>query len=191
MMQSAGMIGFWRSDTPSTVPPQIISALIAPGLLTGSIAMGVATLGFGFMIGMQGLFAKSPAAPPSPQEPSALPPAILAPGVSFIAPSGDEIAVEEALAVAEPVESPPEIASPLKVRPMGLAEPRVGGADNLRAIAGIGPKIEAGLNELGIWHFDQIAGWGPAEIAWIDDHLRFPGRIARDKWVEQAKALSA
>ena len=45
------------------------------------------------------------------------------------------------------------------------------------------------MNDLGIYHFDQIAGWGADEIRWIDDYLRFPGRVERDRWIEQATAL--
>lgn len=63
--------------------------------------------------------------------------------------------------------------------------------DDLKAIAGIGPKLEAVLNGLGVWTYGQIAEWGAAEIAWVDDYLSFKGRIARDDWIAQAKALAA
>ncbi len=198
MIQSADMIGIWRSETETAVRPQIVAAMIAPGLLTGSIVMGLATISFGFVIGVQGLFARAPVADIQADAPAALPapepepaPLVQTPGVAFLAPSGDEIAVEEILEGVERADPPAAIATPLKVRPMGLTEPRAAGPDNLRSIAGIGPKIATSLNELGIWHFDQIAAWGPAEIAWVDEYFRFPGRILRDKWVEQAKALTA
>lgn len=63
--------------------------------------------------------------------------------------------------------------------------------DDLKAIGGIGPKLEKVLNELGIWTYGQVAVLQPAELAWLDDHLGFAGRIGRDDWVGQAKALSA
>lgn len=63
--------------------------------------------------------------------------------------------------------------------------------DDLKAIAGVGPKLEKVLNELGIWTYGQVAALQPAEIAWLDDHLGFAGRIGRDDWTGQAKALSA
>lgn len=63
--------------------------------------------------------------------------------------------------------------------------------DDLKAIGGIGPKLEKVLNELGIWTYGQVAALQPAELAWLDDHLGFAGRIGRDDWVGQAKALSA
>jgi hypothetical protein len=46
------------------------------------------------------------------------------------------------------------------------------------------------LNDLGIFHFGQIAAWTPAEIAWIGQALAFPDRIARDDWVGQATLLA-
>lgn len=71
-----------------------------------------------------------------------------------------------------------------------LTEPRNGQADELHLIAGVGPKLEELLHGLGVFHFDQIASWTQNEIDWVDDYLQFPGRIERDDWVEQAKALA-
>lgn len=62
--------------------------------------------------------------------------------------------------------------------------------DDLKAISGIGPKLEAVLNGLGVWTYRQVAGWTSAEIGWVDDHLGFGGRIGRDDWTGQAKALA-
>ncbi len=77
-------------------------------------------------------------------------------------------------------------------RPEALSAPREGGPDNLKEIKGVGPKLETLLHDLGIYHFDQIAGWGAAEIAWMDGNLKgFRGRVSRDGWVEQAKLLAA
>lgn len=70
-----------------------------------------------------------------------------------------------------------------------LKEARGGLADDLKMLKGVGPKLEAKLNELGFYHFDQIADWTEEEIAWVDSRLQFRGRIARDGWVEQAKRL--
>jgi NADH-quinone oxidoreductase subunit E len=77
------------------------------------------------------------------------------------------------------------------VKPAGLAQPR-GVADDLKLINGIGPALEELCHNLGFWHFDQIAAWTPAEIAWVDANLEgFKGRVTRDDWVGQAKALMA
>ena len=75
-------------------------------------------------------------------------------------------------------------------QPAGLAEPRGGAADNLKEIEGIGPALEKLCHSMGIFHFDQIAQWGAAEIAWMDSNLKgFKGRVTRDKWVAQAKLI--
>jgi NADH-quinone oxidoreductase subunit E len=75
-------------------------------------------------------------------------------------------------------------------KPRGLKAPRKAGADDLKHIEGIGPVLEKLCNDLGIWHFDQIAKWGAAEIAWMDGNLKgFRGRVTRDKWVAQARII--
>lgn len=72
-----------------------------------------------------------------------------------------------------------------------LSAPRDGRADDLKKIKGIGPKLEALLNELGVWHFDQIASWTARDIAEIDEKLgAFRGRVTRDEWVRQARLLA-
>jgi predicted flap endonuclease-1-like 5' DNA nuclease len=73
------------------------------------------------------------------------------------------------------------------IKPRFIKKPRRGDADNLKKIKGIGPKIELALNELGVWHFDQISSWGIKEAAWVADRLNLGGRIKRDKWTSQAK----
>ena len=66
------------------------------------------------------------------------------------------------------------------------------GGDDLTRIKGLGPKLAATLGDLGVTRFDQIAGWGEADIARVDSQLgRFQGRIERDDWVGQARLLAA
>lgn len=65
------------------------------------------------------------------------------------------------------------------------------GADDLRQIKGLGPKLATLLNSLGVTRYAQIAGWTDADIDRIDAQLgAFAGRIRRDNWVEQAKFLA-
>lgn len=64
-----------------------------------------------------------------------------------------------------------------------------GKADDLTQIKGIGPKLQTTLNELGVFHFAQIAAWTPENIGWLDDKLTFKGRIYREAWVEQAQNI--
>ena len=58
-------------------------------------------------------------------------------------------------------------------------------------ISGIGAKLEATLNELGIRHFQQIAEFTPENVTWINARLRFKGRVEREHWIEQAKKLAS
>ncbi len=76
-------------------------------------------------------------------------------------------------------------------RPAGLAAARGDKADDLKLIKGIGRQNEGRLHGLGIWHFEQIAGWTPANVEWVGGYLAFPGRIEREDWVGQAKLLAA
>ncbi|MFD2654001.1 NADH-quinone oxidoreductase subunit E [Brucella rhizosphaerae] len=75
-----------------------------------------------------------------------------------------------------------------KNRPEAIARPEA--VDDLKLISGVGPKIEATLHELGVFTFKQVASWKKAEREWVDGYLSFHGRIERDDWVKQAKALA-
>ena len=76
-------------------------------------------------------------------------------------------------------------------KPETLKKARSGGADDLKLISGVGPKMEGMLNKLGFYHFDQVAGWRKKEVAWVNDNLEgFKGRVERDDWVAQAKILA-
>jgi len=75
-------------------------------------------------------------------------------------------------------------------QPVLLTGPREGGKDNLQLIKGVGSVLESLLNEIGIYHFDQIANLKREEILWLDNSMSFPGRIEREEWVIQAKKLA-
>ncbi|THK39902.1 NADH-quinone oxidoreductase subunit E [Ensifer sp. MPMI2T] len=75
-----------------------------------------------------------------------------------------------------------------KNRPASIEKPAT--ADDLKLISGVGPKIEGTLNEIGIYSFAQVASWKKAEREWVDGYLNLKGRIERDDWVKQAKALA-
>ncbi|MBM1219414.1 NADH-quinone oxidoreductase subunit E [Ponticoccus sp. SC2-23] len=93
---------------------------------------------------------------------------------------------------AKPAPSAAEPAAPVtESEPARLDSPKGGTADDLKRITGVGPKLEGVLNELGFWHFDQIAQWGPAEVEWVDARLKFKGRITRDDWIAQARKLAS
>jgi predicted flap endonuclease-1-like 5' DNA nuclease len=65
-------------------------------------------------------------------------------------------------------------------------------ASDLARLKGVGPKLIAQLNALGVTSIAQIARWNAADIARIDSQLgRFAGRITRDEWVTQAQLLES
>ena len=109
------------------------------------------------------------------------------------APAPAPAPAAEPAPVTAPVAQAPEVeAVEDAIRPEALSAARDGGADDLKMIKGVGPKLEIMLNELGFYHFDQIAGWSAAEVAWVNDNLTgFKGRVSRDNWVEQARKLAS
>ena len=83
----------------------------------------------------------------------------------------------------DPVVAPPT--TPVIV-PASTGEP-----DDLRRIKGLGPKVAAQLGGLGITRFDQLATLDTDGQATLDAQLGpFAGRMARDRWVEQANLLA-
>ncbi len=95
--------------------------------------------------------------------------------------------------VPEPDAEDAEARDPLEIEPVapqGLKAPQDGGADDLKLIKGLGPVAEDTLNEMGIYHFAQIASWTGAEVAWVEANLKgFKGRVTRDDWAAQARTL--
>lgn len=76
-------------------------------------------------------------------------------------------------------------------KPTLLEAARNGKPDDLKLIAGVGPKLEELLHKLGVFHYDQIASWNEMNIKWVDQHLgSFRGRALRDKWIEQSSKLA-
>jgi len=108
---------------------------------------------------------------------------------SHAAPKATEPAKLAELPAAEPegkAAPKPSLYDPS--RPKAIERPAE--VDDLRLISGIGPKIEGTLNSLGIFTYAQIAAWTKKERDWVDAYLSFRGRIERDDWVKQAKALA-
>lgn len=104
--------------------------------------------------------------------------------------SGDEIVDADADADAETDTGMDAAGEAEGEKPEGLSAPQGGQADDLKLISGIGPKLEGTLNGLGIYHFSQIAGWTRENVAWVDEHLSFKGRIDREEWIPQARGLA-
>jgi predicted flap endonuclease-1-like 5' DNA nuclease len=63
--------------------------------------------------------------------------------------------------------------------------------DDLQAINGIGPFIEAKLNAVGIYQFRQIANFSAEDEATVNEVIELnTGHIQSDEWVRQAKERS-
>jgi len=65
-----------------------------------------------------------------------------------------------------------------------------GEPDDLKKISGVGPALEKKLHAAGVTQFAQIAAFSEEDIAKLDESLNFKGRIERDDWLGQAKALA-
>lgn len=108
-----------------------------------------------------------------------------------VLPSTDQAVSEQNPADAPMRAGPTDFPVSDAVKPAMLDTPRDGLPDDLKLIKGVGPKLEKLCNSLGVWHFEQIAAWTEAEIAWVDANLEgFKGRVSRDGWVEQATRLA-
>ena len=90
--------------------------------------------------------------------------------------------------------APGSVAEPIvsdDAKPELLTEARDGKGDDLKMIWGVGPKLEAMLHSMGVFHFDQIAAWTEENLAWVDQNLgSFKGRAVRERWIVQGKVLS-
>lgn len=92
---------------------------------------------------------------------------------------------DEPIAAAAPLDASP--ASVAADTPVGPAAD--GGS--IGQLKGLGPKIQARLAELGITRVDQLAWLDDAEAEALDAQLGpFQGRMARDRWREQARLLA-
>jgi small subunit ribosomal protein S2 len=69
-----------------------------------------------------------------------------------------------------------------------LSGPR-GVADDLRKLSGVSGAIEKQLNDLGIFHYWQIAELNPDDAHKIGEEVGLPGRI--DGWIAQSKEFVA
>lgn len=120
------------------------------------------------------------AAKPAPAKPAAAKPA-----------AAKSAAAKPAASKPAAAKAAPKAAASKPAAVPKKAAPAAGKADNLRRLIGIGPVNDKLLKGLGVTTYAQIAGWTAADVKRIEDTLNFDGRIAREKWVEQAKLLAA
>lgn len=193
------------------------TAPISMGILAVSALFGVIAMGVAYVLFEYGLFGSffiglivaiiaaivlalgwrepqaGPTAAPAPK-PAAAPapkPAAPAPQPAPAAAAPAPAPKPAPAPAPEPAPAPAPAAVADSGKPTFLSAAREGGPDDLKQIKGVGPKLEKTLHGMGIYHFDQIAGWGASELAWMDDNLAgFKGRASRDEWVPQAKLLA-
>lgn len=90
--------------------------------------------------------------------------------------------------------APPPAPAPLPEEAPPATQPSIeldvtAAADDLTRIKGIGPVIARKLEAAGIRRYAQIAAWTDADVQTFSDQLAFKGRVQRDQWREQARAL--
>ena len=159
--EAAFSLAPWLKGLPDVPLHPLMVHPVAAMAATTAIGFGVASQFAGLMVGaMQGATARARAAL-------------------------DEAA--EAPVKAKPALTVVEVE---KRRPRAAKKPAAGKADDLKAISGIGPKLEQVLSGMGYGRYADIADWTAVDMDRIDAELGLDGRIARDGWVEQAKALA-
>jgi branched-chain amino acid transport system ATP-binding protein len=109
----------------------------------------------------------------------------VSPGASKAARVGTAKAKAPVKAAAKPEIKPAAKPAAVKSAP----KPAAAASDNLLLIKGIGPVNDRKLRAHGITSFAQIAAWKKADIISVEKYLEFDGRIAREDWMSQAKAL--
>jgi small subunit ribosomal protein S2 len=65
----------------------------------------------------------------------------------------------------------------------------VGAPDDLKKLHGVSPAIEKQLNDLGFFHFSQVASLGAKDAHHLGETVGLPGRV--ETWLAESKALSA
>ncbi|MEH6407699.1 MAG: NrfD/PsrC family molybdoenzyme membrane anchor subunit [Leeuwenhoekiella sp.] len=76
------------------------------------------------------------------------------------------------------------------LRTIGIYDPAVQKADNLKKISGVGPVMEQKLHQLGIYTFDQVSNMTTKEYKLLEDVLGTAfGKAEREDWAGQAQQL--
>ena len=153
----------WLKQMPDIPLHPLMANPIAAIAATTAIGFGIAGQMAGMMLNMMQGAAEQAGQRRDAAEPAAVKPVLT-------------VVPREPEAKAKPLRKP-QVAKAIK-------------ADDLKAISGIGPKLEQVLNGMGLRRYAEIAALKAADVARIEAELGLDGRIARDGWVEQAKALA-
>lgn len=172
-----------------------------PAGAIGAAVAGAVGLFLGMPWGAGSKGAMPVASPAKPADPKPVAPVadVVAQPAAFIStptpapkPKVAPKAEAEAPAAKPAAKAAPKPKAAKPAGPERLTAPRKGQADDLKEIEGIGPAMEKLVNSLGFYHFEQIASWSDADVALVDAEMKtFKGRIARDRWVAQAKIIVA
>ncbi len=99
--------------------------------------------------------------------------------------AGIDVGAQEKPVIAEPVPTQPTLGD-LGFEP--LPGPR-GAADDLKKLPGVSGAIEKQLNDLGIFHYSQIAELNEKAAHNVGEEVGLPGRVPG--WIAKAKELTA
>lgn len=178
----------WLREMPDVPLHPLMAHPVAAMAATTAIGFGIAGQMAGAMLGLMQSAAErakaaldEAAAQAQPVEP------VRAKPVLTVVPKAEKPAVATKETVARQRSATPKTADAKPVHKAPAV--KAARADDLKAISGIGPKLEQVLNGMGFRRYADIAGLKPADVERIEAELGFAGRIARDHWVEQAKAL--
>lgn len=133
---------------------------------------------------------RPPVAVPTAPPPVAPSPPPLDDGPVIATPAPEPGLSDEPVAAAAPMAASPASEAPSEhgTTPSASSD----GERPVIQIKGLGPKVAARLAELGITNVGQIAALDTSEAERLDAQLGpFTGRMARDRWIEQARFLAA
>ncbi|PIO97736.1 NADH-quinone oxidoreductase subunit NuoE [Pleomorphomonas carboxyditropha] len=172
------------AGTPPAPGPQNGRFFSAPA--NGDTSLTDPALHDGSVVGKYRAFDREELTPTPPAAPAAAPAPAVAPAASAKPAAEKPIPkVVEAQGQADSEKVPDQY------KPALLEAARDGKPDDLRLIWGVGSRLEELLHKLGVYHYDQIAGWNEMNLRWVDQHLgSFRGRALRDKWIEQSAKLA-
>jgi small subunit ribosomal protein S2 len=106
--------------------------------------------------------------------------------IDGISRSQRDLGVDTGAAVAPVAEEIPAEAAPTGFQP--LAGPR-GVADDLKKLPSVSGAVEKQLNDLGVFHYSQLAELNDADAEKIGEEVGLPGRI--QSWIAKAKEFVA
>ncbi|MGF9692618.1 hypothetical protein AAIH46_07355 [Rhizobium sp. 0TCS1.26] len=180
------------ADSAPVNPMEMMAAATAAGM---AVTAQFANLFFGMMqAAMEATGARPEAGSPKPEAaeepaPSDAPASPAAPAPSAVAKAkpvkAKSVAAKPGKRLAEPTTAAVAEKAGEKRKPRRSSK----AADDLKKISGIGPKLESLLNGMDVRLYRDIAAWSDKDVEHFDRELGLDGRIAKDNWIAQAKAL--